>query len=189
MEGEARSRGERPYGYRYPRNLISWFFLAQRHRYVRSILHNSKNLDIGCSEYKITQESVGVDLRVQKRPDVVCSVFHLPFAEGSFDTCTMLEVIEHMDEERQRRALLEVRRVLDDTGQFIMSTPNLIYGAFRIVWWFWERTAGREWMHEHVGMMEAGQLQALLRSAGFAVVGSRRVAVFDRIVETKKCPT
>jgi predicted SAM-dependent methyltransferase len=168
--------------------MISWFFLAQRHRYVRSLLHESRDLDIGSGEYKVAKESVGVDLRIGRRPDVVCSVLNLPFADGSFDACTMLEVIEHMGGPEQRQALKEVRRVLDREGQFIISTPNLLHGLFRVVWWFWERTAGRQWMHEHVGMLEADELQALLLSLGFVMVNSKRVAVFDRIIEAKKCP-
>ena len=176
------------YAYRYPRNWISRFFLAQRHRYVRSIVHNSKNLDVGCGEHKITSESVGVDLRAGRRPDIFCSVLSLPFAERSFQTCTMLEVIEHMDEEKQRRALGEVRRVLDDQGQFILSTPNMVHGLFRVVWWFWERTVGREWFHEHVGMLDPKEVEALLLGAGFALVSNRRVAVFDRIMEARKSP-
>jgi SAM-dependent methyltransferase len=176
------------YSYRYPRNIVSWFFLAKRHSYVRSILRNSSsNLDIGCGVHKITVGSTGVDLRRQKKPEVVCSVLNLPFADGSFESCTMLEVIEHMDVEKQRRALKEVNRILVDGGQFVISTPNLIFGLFRIVWWFWERTSGREWLNEHVGMLGADEVQALLASLGFAVVSNRRIAVFDRILGTEKC--
>jgi SAM-dependent methyltransferase len=166
--------------------MISRFFLAQRHRYVRSVLRGSRDLDVGCGEYKITKESVGVDLRIGRRPEVVCSVLSLPFADGSFDACTMLEVIEHMSGPKQREAFCEVYRVLGEPGQFIMSTPNLVHGLFRVVWWFWERTAGRQWMHEHVGMLDEDKVQALLLSLGFVVVRSKRVAVFDRIVEAKK---
>ncbi len=184
------SPGRRPsrpkYAYRYPRNWISRFFLAQRHTYVRSIIHNSRNLDVGCGEHKITGESVGIDLREGRRPDMMCSVLSLPFQEGSFQTCTMLEVIEHMDGERQRTALREVRRVLDEGGQFILSTPNMVYGLVRLVWWFWERTVGKEWYHEHVGMLDPAQLEALLRAEGFVMVSNERVAVFDRIMEARK---
>lgn len=183
-----RDAGGRDYSYQYPRNIVSWFFLAQRHSYVRSILRSSKNLDLGCGPHKITAGSLGADLRREKRPDVVCSVLDLPFADGSFESCTMLEVIEHMDEEKQRRAVGEVNRVLADGGQFVISTPNLISGLFRIVWWFWERTYGREWLHEHVGMITTGEVQTLLRSLGFAVVTNRRVAVFDRVLGAEKRP-
>ncbi len=176
------------YSYGYPRNIFSWFFLAKRHAYVRSILRNSSNLDVGCGDHKITVSSIGADLRRGKRPEVVCSVLSLPFADKTFDSCTMLEVIEHMDAEKQRRALGEVNRILVDGGQFVMSTPNLIFGLFRIVWFFWERTSGRQWLHEHVGMLGSDELQSLLVSLGFVIVSNRRIAVFDRIFGTEKCP-
>jgi predicted SAM-dependent methyltransferase len=171
------------YSYRYPRNIISWFFLAQRHNYVRSILHNSVNLDIGANEHKVTSASIGVDVRAEKRPNVVCSVMHLPFVDESFDTCTMLEVIEHMDVTTQKKALEEVHRVLKDEGQFIISTPNLLFGLYRIIWWFWERTAGRQWFHEHVGMMKPVQVQQLLLRSGFRVLESKRIALLDRAID------
>jgi SAM-dependent methyltransferase len=174
------------YSYRYPRNIVSWFFLAQRHTYVRSILHDSQNLDVGCGGHKITTGSIGADLRGHKRPDVVCSALSLPFADGSFESCTMLEVIEHMDAERQRRALGEANRILVEGGHLVISTPNMVYGLFRIVWWFWERTYGREWLHEHVGMLAPDEVGALLPSLGFAVVSTKRIAVFDRILGAEK---
>jgi SAM-dependent methyltransferase len=176
------------YSYRYPRNIVSWFFLARRHAYVRSLLRNSMNLDLGCGYHKITTGSVGADIRRQKRPDVVCSVQSLPFADGSFESCTMLEVIEHMDAERQRKALGEVNRILADGGRFVISTPNLVFGLFRIVWWFWERTFGREWLHEHVGMLGTSEVEALLVSLGFAVFANKRIAVFDRVMGSEKRP-
>jgi len=180
------SLGDLAYTYRYPRNVISRFFLAQRHRYVMSVLHGSRDLDIGSGQHKITRDSVGVDLRRGREPDVVCSALSLPFADGSFDACTMLEVLEHMGDAEQRRALGEVRRVMADDGQFILSTPNLVHGLFELVWWFWERTAGRQWFHEHVGMLDPASLEAILLSVGFIMVSSKRVAVFDRIIEARK---
>ena len=179
---------ELDYSYRYPRNIVSWFFLAKRHTYIRSMLRNSRNLDVGCGAHKITVGSVGVDLRRQSRPDVVCSVLSLPFADGRFESCTMLEVIEHMDEERQRKAIGEVNRILTERGQFVISTPNLMFGLFRIVWWFWERTYGRQWLHEHVGMLGPDEIKGLLHRLGFAVISNKRIAVFDRILLTEKCP-
>ena len=174
------------YSYRYPRNLISWFFLAQRHRFTRSILRGSSNLDVGCGDHKITTKSVGVDIRRAKRPVVACSTLALPFRDRSFDSCTMLEVIEHMDSERQRVALREARRVLKEYGQFIVSTPNMVYGLFNIVWWFWERTGGRQWLHEHVGMAARERVEEMLAESGFEVYASKRVAIFDRIVVARR---
>lgn len=48
----------------------------------------------------------------------------LPFPDASFDVVTCFEVIEHVNEEQQRRLLHEVRRVLAPEGVLIISTPN-----------------------------------------------------------------
>jgi SAM-dependent methyltransferase len=49
----------------------------------------------------------------------------LPFPDGSFDLVVGFEVIEHIPEWRE--FLLEARRVLSPSGQFIVSTPNRLY--------------------------------------------------------------
>jgi SAM-dependent methyltransferase len=46
----------------------------------------------------------------------------LPHPDASFDLVVAFEVIEHL--ENWRELLLEARRVLSRTGQFIVSTPN-----------------------------------------------------------------
>jgi SAM-dependent methyltransferase len=51
----------------------------------------------------------------------------LPHPDGCFDLVVAFEVIEHL--EQWREFLLEVRRVLVPTGQFIVSTPNNLYYA------------------------------------------------------------
>jgi len=51
----------------------------------------------------------------------------LPHRAASFDLVVAFEVIEHLPDWRE--FLLEVRRVLTPTGQFIVSTPNKLYYA------------------------------------------------------------
>jgi len=51
----------------------------------------------------------------------------LPHRDGAFDLVVAFEVIEHLP--AWREFLLEVRRVLAPTGQFIVSTPNKLYYA------------------------------------------------------------
>ena len=51
----------------------------------------------------------------------------LPHPEGVFDLVVAFEVIEHLEDWRE--FLLEARRVLAPTGQFIVSTPNKLYYA------------------------------------------------------------
>jgi SAM-dependent methyltransferase len=51
----------------------------------------------------------------------------LPHPDGAFDLVVAFEVIEHI--ETWREFLLEARRMLSPNGQFIVSTPNLLYYA------------------------------------------------------------
>src|SRR5208283_3386857 len=51
----------------------------------------------------------------------------LPHPDASFDLVVAFEVIEHLP--MWRDFLVEVRRVLAPTGQFIVSTPNKLYYA------------------------------------------------------------
>ncbi len=53
------------------------------------------------------------------------SVTSLPHADAGFDLVVAFEVIEHL--EQWSDFLLEARRVLSSTGQFIVSTPNKLY--------------------------------------------------------------
>ncbi len=53
------------------------------------------------------------------------SVTTLPHADGSFELVVAFEVIEHLS--NWNEFLLEARRVLAPTGQFIVSTPNKLY--------------------------------------------------------------
>lgn len=47
---------------------------------------------------------------------------HLPFKPGTFDVVLMIEVIEHI--ERDREALIEIHNVLKPGGILIVTTPN-----------------------------------------------------------------
>jgi len=52
-------------------------------------------------------------------------VTSLPFRSGSFDVVVAFEVIEHLED--WRGFLAEVERVLEPSGQLIVSTPNRLY--------------------------------------------------------------
>jgi SAM-dependent methyltransferase len=65
----------------------------------------------------------------------------LPHPDAAFDLVVAFEVIEHLT--AWRNFLLEVRRVLAPTGQFIVSTPNKLYYAES------RRRAGANPFHAH----------------------------------------
>ena len=81
---------------------------------------------------------------------------HLPFRDDGFDVLTMLDVLEHLSDDR--RALREVRRVLRPGGALVFSVP-----AYQHLW-----SAHDEALH-HFRRYEFHSLGRLLQESGFQV--------------------
>jgi SAM-dependent methyltransferase len=117
-----------------------------RYAFAARLARGKRVLDVGCGAgygaaelMKTALAVVGVD----SSPDAIAharehyrlpgldfeqgSCVALPHADASFDLVVAFEVIEHLAE--WRPFLVEVRRVLAPTGQFIVSTPNKLYYA------------------------------------------------------------
>jgi len=129
-----------------------WKFRGRKkHRQIRraettSVLLNAKGrdmmLDVGCgggfvSRYLVHNTSlfVGIDaeptsLHIAKNKTVVskvefirASATDLPFKDHSFDKTAMLEVLEHLPKEAQRKVCNEVDRILKEEGIIVISVP------------------------------------------------------------------
>ncbi|MGA3042300.1 MAG: methyltransferase domain-containing protein [Bryobacteraceae bacterium] len=103
----------------------------------------------------IAAEAVGFARRHYRRPYLEfeqASCLALPHRPAAFDLVVAFEVIEHLP--AWREFLLEVRRVLAPTGQFIVSTPNKLYYAES------RGLAGANPFHEHE--FEFGEFRAEL---------------------------
>lgn len=101
------------------------------------------HLDFGCFEgrflhalsSKNIRRRVGVDvnrdsLEVARRRDPGLELIHLtdgyvlPFADASFDSASILDVIEHIPDDRQARVFDELNRVLKPEGILIVTVPG-----------------------------------------------------------------
>ncbi|WP_456998717.1 class I SAM-dependent methyltransferase [Lysobacter sp. HA18] len=92
-----------------------------------------KVLDVGCAgrwaAHKLPPSCmyVGLDYPASggidygSTPDVFGDVMRLPFADGSFDTVLLLEVLEHVS--KPDVALEDIRRVLRPGGRLVFSMP------------------------------------------------------------------
>lgn len=80
----------------------------------------------------------------------------LPFASNSFDIVTMLDVLEHV--ENDTAAVREIFRVLKPGGAFVLSVP-----AYQKLW-----SAHDEALH-HFRRYEYSGLRTVLQSGGFEV--------------------
>ncbi len=133
-----------------------WWHLSKRKLVLDVLSRISKNkkmklLDLGCGTGKnleafsrYTQVS-GIDNSPQavfyckKRGFSRVLLAHadaLPFKYNSFDIVTMLDVLEHIDEES---ALAEIKRVLKPNGTLLITVP-----AYQFLWSQWDEVLGHK---------------------------------------------
>ena len=78
----------------------------------------------------------------------------LPFEDNSFDVVVALDVLEHLEDDR--RAMLEMKRVLREGGTLVLTVP-----AFPFLW-----SAHDEALH-HLRRYRKTEILALLEVSGF----------------------
>jgi ubiquinone/menaquinone biosynthesis C-methylase UbiE len=162
-------------------------FLAKRRAKLANNLisnnhRNGRILDVGCGSYPyflITtkfKEKYGIDpsvnLTLVKNKDIILKKNKidkgaLPFADNYFDTITMLAVFEHIDHDKLKTVLKEIRRVLKKDGIFIITTPapwadKLLHflATFSII--------SKEEIHEHKHNLSHKKIKDYLVETGFA---------------------
>lgn len=104
-----------------------------------SSLRGKSILDLGCGfgAYSKFAMSSGADLVVgldinqrflkngKSAEMVEASGDSIPFKDSCFDVVLMIEVLEHLPDEK--KALLEVRRILKNGGLLFITVPNKLY--------------------------------------------------------------
>jgi len=143
-------------------------------------LRAGRVLDVGCGRrlsFLVRSRfatKVGVDRpeRSARGPGVHCvgvdleHVTSLPFRDGSFSTVSMLAVIEHLRPEAAQRVLRDVRRVLEEDGALVITTPlpwtdTLLTAMARI------GLLSRGQIGDHERTYALRELRHLCRDAGF----------------------
>jgi SAM-dependent methyltransferase len=155
-----------------------WWFQGRR-RIVSTLLgtialpDNAKLLDLGCGTGGNLEmlsgfgDVTGVELDASaaelarqrgwapvlrgRLPD------ELPFGDGGFDCVTMLDVLEHI--EQDAASLETVNRLLVQHGHVLLTVP-----AFEFLW------GPHDEAHHHQRRYRAGALRSLLQAAGFSVI-------------------
>lgn len=131
-----------------------------------------KILDIGCSDiqnkYLDSGNTIGIDLKVPDNSiyEVVESDLNkrIPFDDGSFDTVTAGEVLEHL--ENPSLALREIFRVLKSGGKAVITIPN---GWLDMIMMFFNKS------REHIIIFSPNMFKILLTRAGFSNIEYKRI--------------
>ncbi|MFH1820684.1 MAG: class I SAM-dependent methyltransferase [Candidatus Nealsonbacteria bacterium] len=138
---------------------------------------DSKILDMGCGEGVFVEELislgfknvVGIDLNYSSELVTKGNILETPFPERHFNTVLLLDVIEHLSFQNQERVLGEIKRILKDDGNLIISIPNLAHFYSRLSFLLkgsLKRTAN---IKKHPGDRPIKEYIDLLRGAGFQI--------------------
>ena len=102
------------------------------------------------------------------------SITALPYQDRTFDRILCLDVLEHLPYPEQRRALAELRRALSDTGELLVSVPNLAHLQSRINFLVLGRLIVTASESKHPGDRPIREYLELAATAGFDVVERSR---------------
>jgi ubiquinone/menaquinone biosynthesis C-methylase UbiE len=133
-------------------------------------------LDVGCGTNKlaaIRRDVVGVDVHPWAEIDVLAETTALPFADGTFETVTLIACLNHITD--RAGVLAECRRVLKPGGRILvtMIIPLIGHLSHRLNWWDPDqRDRGMDAGELH-GMWSS-HVMRLLREAKFGDVRRRR---------------
>jgi len=117
----------------------------------------------------------------------------LPFADGSFDMVTFIEVVEHLL--RPDQALREIHRVLRPGGLLLLTTPNYAHWVLRVLYLFGVLPVGLRsrpytgfssrhqaenippWLDPHIRLFSPRSLRDYLDQGGFELLKLRSTFV------------
>ena len=156
---------------------VHWWFVGRRRillqilpRYLSAGSNGHRRiLDVGCATGTMLTylakygKAQGVDMDPEAvgychergLTDVMeSSAGSLPFADGTFDLATALDVIEHIDDDLG--ALREINRVLKPGGHLMMTVP-----AYKFLW------GRQDDINLHKRRYTASLLRERLKAAGF----------------------
>ena len=123
---------------------------------------NSFGVDIALPQIKFAQENYGSKGQFLK----ITPNEPLPFEEQTFDTISLIELIEHLNDKDVFNLLIEIKRLLKKDGRLLLSTPN--YGsAWPILEKIVNLIGGVSYEDQHINHFNKYRLKELLQKVGF----------------------
>ena len=156
-----------------------WLDSVEKIRLNHVLPHiRGKLLDIGCGYNNLVRlygSGIGVDVYPWANIQALVSEDTLlPFSNASFDTVTIVAALNHITNRQQ--ALQEVRRILRDDGQLIVTMINPLVGLLaHVIFTHDEKVRGGFRAGERKGLWNS-EVETLLCEAGFYV---QKVSQFE----------
>lgn len=163
---------------------------------------NYLNLGCGKSPIKSTDEVVvfNVDASIKDERilnfDITAAPY--PFEDGMFDRIYMFHTIEHIPEGMHTQLLMELRRVLKDTGELVLAYPEFKKIAANYInnkddmRDFWKATIygrGNDEWDRHKALMDTEFFAPFAAERGFHMVGAvpEKEQEFNTVAVFIKC--
>lgn len=124
------------------------------------------SLEIGCGTHVTPNVNVVIDLEKRYARDVQADAHVLPFKDKVFNTVLMFEVLEHL--ESPIKSIKEVKRILENNGELIVSIPNAMYFRNILRWVF--KGIKTSVSPGHISTWTLSELDNLLTITGFRIV-------------------
>ena len=159
--------------------------LAAVRAWLGRLPHGTRVLDAGCGEGVLVEEFAGrlniegIDPNYSSNLVRSGSLTELPYGEGTFERAICLDVLEHLTYPDQQRALAELHRVLQPSGQLFVSVPNLAHLQSRVHFLLLGRLIRTASEHKHPGDRPAAEYIAMAERAGLVLV--ERDGIFPTI--------
>lgn len=151
-----------------------------RARLIASYLESFEGaqvLDVGSGPNRwYDHPVVRMDIEKEAEADIQGSVEALPFQDEAFDVVVATELIEHV--RYPATMLQEIRRVLRDGGELLLSTPNVASLHNRFFLFLFGAFVPDRVDHDgadlgHIHFFDHAYVRRLLTAAGFDIVADR----------------
>tara|TARA_S200000501_G_C20609682_1_gene649707 strand:+ start:60 stop:764 length:705 start_codon:yes stop_codon:yes gene_type:complete len=154
-------------------------------KYIKKkIIKSKSHLDIGCGPGTflgmLNKKAIGIDIAknqinyakknyTDKKLKFLVYKNKIPLKSKSVDTISLIELIEHIDDEDVNFLLKECRRVLKKDGELYLSTPN-----YHSLWPLLEIVLNLispvDYKHEHINKFNKKKLKKTLQKNGFKIL-------------------